>query len=701
MKKGTKRILKTAAAVTGAAAAGYFAADLLQNIFVKPYPDLPADIYDDSGSHKVHELLLYLHRPDLREKDGIILDDAYICEALRYAKQYIDGRFDCQDFRMQSLLRLQYSFGEQLQSVSPEGARMLLDTFLNAKYWMREPGEDSICYWSENHQLLYAVAEYLAGQYWPDATFSNDDVLGSEHMQRGKKRIAHWVEHRILYGYSEFNSANYYKFNVGPAANFIQFAAKEDAALVQQVRMALDLLFFDIAANKFQDSFIAPTGRAYVDNMVGETGDGIRPLTNYAWQRNDEYATSSDHMLLNFYCMMEATDAQGKPLYEIPPALLAIGDDDTPRVIKFSHGMNTSELPEKGYVGHSDNQIMMQLGMESFTNPEVIANTVSYLRKHNMFTNQFVNFFKLINLEALQKPGRLAEVSRRFKPMPNGIAIQRANQYIYRTKNYQLSNVQRYHPGGFGAQQMLNLLNFGGKSVVFTAHPAREESEKTVRAYPGYWAGFGRSPHAVQHENVLLLLYHIPKLPGFLELYRVPQFTHTYLPQAYLDEVHICGRYAFARKGDAFLALIGGSDLEYLPYSEASAKAFKNQLNDYPEQRFDLLQRGNRQFWIYELSGAQTECFADFMERIKSNPAQYELQDSGADRLRYESGGNSYFTSYKGDLAVNDIAQPLEHDRFDSAWCKAKREQSVLDFESKGNKLHIDFYGGIREYTKH
>ncbi len=695
MKKGTKKLFKTAAALGGAALVGYAAGDIAKNLSVKAIPDLPQK---EGNSGLMHQLLFYFENPEQCKADGVVIDDAYILDALRPAKEYIDGRYDCQDFRMQSLLRLQYAHGEKLLAISPDGAQMLEDIFLNAKFWMTEPGEDSMCYWSENHQILYAVAEYLAGQYWAERTFSNDGCTGLEHMQRGRERLRHWIDHRLKYGFSEYNSANYLKFNIGPAANFIQFAAQEDEDIKQSLRMVLDLLLYDVAMNMFRFTFLAPTGRAYVDNMVGATGDRLSGLIDYVWGRNDAHSSSTDHMLMNFYLMMQAKDEAGKPLYEIPQVLREIGLDENTRVSKFSDGMNVKELEEKGYVGHTDNQIMMQLGMESFTNPEVIANTVSYLRKNNMFSNKFVNFFKILNLKAVQSPSTMRAISEKMNPMPNGIAIQRANLYVYRTPDYQLSNVQRYHPGCFGAQQMLQTLNFGGQSVVFTTHPAREETEKTVRGYPGYWAGFGRSPHSVQHENVLLMLYRIPKIPGFLELYAVPQFTHTYLPEAYLDEVILEGRYAFARQGNAYLALIGAGELSYKPFSADSAKAFKSGIDAFPDKRFDLIQNGNRQFWIYELSDASREDFTAFMERIKANRIEYLVQQDGHDRLAYTSGDTSYFTSYGRDLAVNARAQELEYKRFDSDYCSAEREQTVFDFACNGHTLHIDYAAGIREH---
>jgi len=699
MKKHKKSTLKKILTVAAVAAAGYHAADIAKQAVIKAIPDLPKT---DENPNLIHQLLHYLEHPEKQARDGVLVDDAYIVAALTPAKAIIDGRFDCQDFRMQSLLRMQYSHGDTIRAISPTGAQMLEDMFLNAKYWMTEPGDDSMCYWSENHQILYAVAEYMAGQYWYDRPFTNDGALGREHMQRGRERLGYWLEHRLKYGFSEFNSANYYKFNVGPAANFIQFAAPEDADLVQKVRMVLDLLLFDVATNAFRDTFTAPTGRAYTDNMVGITGDGIHALTRYFLKRDEEHLDSTDHMYQNFFLLMAQKDKDGKPLYEIPQVLREIAEDVTPRVIKSSSGLNVSELPRKGYVGQEDDQIMMQLGMESFTNPEVVANTVAYLQNNNMFTNKFVNFFKFLNIKLLNDPRRLEAISRK-NPMPNGIAIQRANLYAYRTPDYQLSNVQRYHPGCFGAQQMLNVLNFGGSAVVFTTHPGRELTDKTVRSIPGYWPGFGRSPHGVQHENVLMLLYRIPKIPGFLELYPVPQITHTYLPEAFLDEVKLDGKYAFARQGKAFLALIGHSELAYRPFSQASAIGMRNGLEAYPDKRFDLVQQGNQQFWIYELSHESRESFDEFTVRIKGNRVHYLSKDNMdvglQDRLSYETGGNTLFTSYGGELAVNLRAQELEHKRFDSDFCTAERESTVFDFAHNGYTLHIDFENGIREYN--
>lgn len=688
MKKRTALISTAAASATA-----YLIHDIYKNLSIKFPPEKPAS---DDGNELIHQLLLYLDNPDLAKKDEVVINNKYIIEAVIPAKKYIDGRYDCADFRMQTAIRLLYLHGETLKDISPDGYNLLCEAFLGAKYWMTEPGEDSACYWSENHQLLFAVAEYLAGQLWEEKKFFNDNATGTEHMNRARKRISYWMRHVFMHGYTELNSSNYYLFDLCPASNFIQFASEEDSDMVTQMKMCIDLLLYDIVTNMHNYTFIAPTMRAYTDNMVGGSGDKVKPLIDYIFSLNENHKTSTHHMLINFVSMMNAKDKDKKPLflYEVPKVLLNIGKDSEIRFIKSSTGLDVSELKEKGLVGHSDKQIMAQFAMESFTNKEVIYNTVTYLEANSMFANSFLNYFKVINIKPLRHKKTLEFISEKLNPMPNGIAQQRANLYSYKTPDYQLASFQKYHPGSFGAQQMLSTLNLGDGTVVFTAHPARLEDEKTVRAVPGYWAGFGRAPHIAQHENVQLQIFNIPKISGFLELYQVPQFTHTYLPEAFFDSVRISGRHAFAKKGRVYLALTGANEFEYKSYSEVSANAFKNALTDYKDKKFDLIQKGNNQYIIYELSSENNESFEAFISRIKSNYSRFDGK-----KLEYKSLEKTFELTYNEDFKVNGFTVCTDYKRFDSPYSQTEREPSEIKFSFGGNHLFLDFDKAKREMS--
>lgn len=86
---------------------------------------------------------------------------------------YIDGRYDCSDFRVVSLIRILYDHDDKLPESTAQALKESLTSF---KYWMDQPGDDSMCYWSENHQILFSSAEYLLGHYYADETFSNMNI---------------------------------------------------------------------------------------------------------------------------------------------------------------------------------------------------------------------------------------------------------------------------------------------------------------------------------------------------------------------------------------------------------------------------------------------------------------------------------------------------------------------------------------------
>lgn len=638
----------------------------------------------------IHNLLYYIENPDKSAETGIVVDNDYILATVKPAKDYMDSRYDCADFLTPSLLRLLYKHSDFLQERSPEGYSLIKEALLGFKYWMTEPGKDSMCYWSENHQILFAVAEYLAGKLWPDEVFINDGASGKVHMLRGEKRIEIWMEHRFYYGFSEFNSTNYMPFNLAPMANFIEFS--DNGVMVERMKMVMDLAIYDIASNLYQYAYIAPSGRAYSDNLGGASSDKMYKFTEYLWNLGEERIPSPHRMLTSFISMMEGRDKNGQKFYEMPKVLEEIGKNDSTGVTKSSTGLNLEELEEKSLIGMSDEQIMAQLGMESFTNPQTFKNTLNYITEHGLLHNDFVNYFKYINFPFMRKGDTARKLSEKYNPMPNGIVLERANIYSYGTPYYQFSTAQNYHPGCYGATQFLSVATLGGDSVVFTAHPARHGSAKTYTASPGYWVGYGRAPSSVQHENVQLSLYKLPQKSGLLELYAVPQFTHTYLPEAFFDEVIVSGNRAFARKGDAYVSLTGASELKYMPFDRDSALAFGNKLEDYPDCRFDLVQNGRNQFWIYELSDASRETFPAFMTRISGNTVAYD----GGDNLEYTSGGNTYALKYDCHFTVNGVTQDLEYKRFDSPYSYTEREADVIVFEYNGYSLTLDWNNALR-----
>ncbi len=591
-------------------------------------------------------------------ENGIEVDS---WEGVIGACEYVDGRYDCSDFRLQSLLRIIYVHADK---VPGDVLSRIRNTFTDFKYWMDQPGEDSMCFWSENHQILFAASEYLAGQYYPDETFSNDGKKGSEHMEIARERILIWLEQRWLYGFTEWYSSVYYVEDIAPLANLIEFA--KDDEIVAKATAIMDLLLYDVATQSYEGSFISTSGRAYERNRKSaDEGNSMKAVIQqeFGFPVDPEGRKGMD------LCFLYMEN------YEVPEVIRLIARDTDTSIIKASNGLDLTELKERDLIGQDTNQIMMQWAMEAFTNAEIIANTVRYADNNNMFSNEFLNDLKLVNIDLLKKLNLLPFVSRVLNPVTNGVAIQRANTYTYRTPDYMLATAQAHHGGEFGDQQSPWVATLSNELSIFNSHPAKPLSDKgALSGSPGYWVGNGRMPYSVQDENINISIYRIPDKKGFMEKSLV-DYTHAYFPTAILDEVIIDGRYAFGSYEGRYVAFIGKTELEYLEGTDD-----------------DLIQQGKDNYWIFEISTEDSEgSFQAFRDRIMSNQLSYE-----GDILIYTSAGKTMEVEYNAGLKVNGSDVDMDYERHESLYAQNNREQSTMKFEFGGKSLYIDFYNMFR-----
>jgi hypothetical protein len=592
------------------------------------------------------------------EYNSAVFDDVYT---------YTSRRFDAADFRLQSLARILY---QHRDSITPGEYETVRKTFLEMKYWMDQPGQDSMCYWSENHQLLFSASEFLAGQYWPEEIFSNTGLTGREHQAMARNRILTWLEQRWLYGFTEWYSNTYYVEDIAPLANLIDFAKDEE--IVIKASMILDLLLYDLATQSHRGVFISSSGRMYGNGKRYPEKNSMQAVVDSIWEpgRWGREPSERKGMDLNFVFVNN---------YQVPAVIRAIGEDDQRELlIKASNGLDLKELVGEDLVGQADRQIMMQWAMEAFSNDLVIENTVDYLRRNNMFSNEFLHSFKSFNLSALRYSGLMPALSRYLNPVTNGVAIQRANTYTYKTPQYMVATAQAYHPGSFGDQQHVWNAVLSSDISVFTTHPAKPLSDKgALSGSPGYWVGNGRIPHVVQDKNVVLNIFQIPTEKGFMEK-SIQDFTHAHFPSERFHEVVLDGRYAFGRIGDTYAAFIG---LNALAYAEGSTD--------------DLVQQGRDTFWVFEAGSEWDDgSFPGFIERIRANPVAYE-----AGKLSYISEGRELSLEFQGDFSIDGAVQDLQYPRYDSPYVQAPRKPETITFEHEGYSLQLDFYGLRREVS--
>lgn len=178
--------------------------------------------------------------------------------------------------------------------------------------------------------------------------------------------------------------------------------------------------------------------------------------------------------------------------YSVPEVLYNIGIDNEERVIKASSGVRISDLKDLGFSGVNDNSIMMQWGMEAFSNNEVINNTLDAIKTYGMFTNSFLNDLSDINLNVLEKTGILPTLVKHINPQTDGIAIQQANTYTYKNNDYILATAMSYLPGSFADQHHIQSATLSHDLSVYNTHPAISEGKSGLNGNsPTYWTGYG------------------------------------------------------------------------------------------------------------------------------------------------------------------------------------------------------------------
>ena len=525
-------------------------------LFVKPYEP----VLTKGGDGKLTQML---YESEFLE-DSYFEDVALIASNLEGAIERIDVREDCADFTANALIRFYLENQHRLAQENKDEIKRCLTGF---KYWMDQyDGRvDSMCHWSENHQILFAVTEYLAGCTWPEAIFA-DGNTGETHVALAKERISAWMRQRYYYGFNEYYSNNYYPEDIAPMANFIQFASAADADMVARMKIIMDLIWVDIATQSYkyvdvngrtQYAFVSASGRMYMDNKSSDdTGNRLRPYINLVLENGDDYKTESNRFFVCFRRMYEAKSG-GEPIYRLPDVIKEIFNDASEKqIVKSSNGITISELVADGFLGQDVEQIMMQMGMEAFSNEEVIDNSITYLNKNKLFSKEFLNDFKLVNLWPLTLTKSLGFASSLLNPSTNGKAIQRANVYTYQTPYYSMSTSQEHFAGDYADQHQINVSVLAGDLSVYTAQPMRNSSRGQ------YWVGYGRLPYSVQDENVNISIYTIPEKTGLLEPHIV-QYTHAYFPIGLFDEVitdYLDRGYVFGRKGDTYIMLHAMSD---------------------------------------------------------------------------------------------------------------------------------------------
>lgn len=183
----------------------------------------------------------------------------YDYELLDQVIEKIEQRIDCSDFGLACLFRIykqipiQEEYKEKIKKLS-----------LGFRYWMDEDGADAMCFWSENHSLLFYTCQMLAGSFWPEEWFARANRFGIEQYKTGYRRVNEWFDVIEQEGYEEFLAGGYMLVTLSVLLMVHDFG---DEKLSVRAKKAIDRIVLEAAQQAFCGVHLAPMGRIYRDSL--------------------------------------------------------------------------------------------------------------------------------------------------------------------------------------------------------------------------------------------------------------------------------------------------------------------------------------------------------------------------------------------------------------------------------------------------
>jgi hypothetical protein len=179
---------------------------------------------------------------------------------------FINARSDCSDFYLILFPHVMRIFKDDPR-LSPELLESIKNCILNFRYWVDEPGNDVMWFFSENHALLFHICQLLCGELYPDERFTNSGLMGYEMVKKAESRLEHWFDIFFAEGFTEWNSPPYLPIDsLGFAC---LYEGTKNQALREKARRGLDFIYYCMAVYGMDGCFASTAGRTYLKELMG------------------------------------------------------------------------------------------------------------------------------------------------------------------------------------------------------------------------------------------------------------------------------------------------------------------------------------------------------------------------------------------------------------------------------------------------
>jgi hypothetical protein len=367
------------------------------------------------------------YRAVVRLNDGETPDN--LEEILSNHLAWVNEKRDCSDFRLIIMVYMYVRFSDRFS------AKLRLeveDAMAGYRYWIDEPGDDVMWFFSENHALMFHICQYFAGKSMPERIFTCSGLKGEEASKKAGRLLDIWFESFFREFTTEWNSSTYLPIDIMGLA-YIYDLTPDGSSLHEKSKKALDMMAFFLAINEHKGNIMTSFGRTYEKELKGSLSTGMPSLLYLFY--------NAGYMNEHFRALVPVIVGDYEPPKEYERYVRLSGDEEL--IYQNTQGIN-----------------------------------------------------QLVNL------------------------------YLYKNSKALLSTAVGLRPYTPGYQENVVQATLDGTAQVFINHPGEVQIYGNGR--PGFWAGNGCLPLAVQHRNIGIIEYHI-------EDEKLLDYTHAYVP---LSEFH-------------------------------------------------------------------------------------------------------------------------------------------------------------------
>ena len=204
-------------------------------------------------------------------------------------------------------------------------------------------------YWSENHYIMFASSEFLAGQLWESDHFQpckefreSDDktgiLTGKDRKERGKARVLKWLNNRLMFGWMEFNSSGYYREHLRALLNLADFSI--DREVRDKATLAIDLLLFDVGRFLHKGTMGAAGGRSQFKSKSSGWDNALCDVVEILFGSRGIFSDGDGQI----------GSSLASSIYKAPDVLLEIGTHppETPFTDRTRVSVTFEEAPKYG-----------------------------------------------------------------------------------------------------------------------------------------------------------------------------------------------------------------------------------------------------------------------------------------------------------------------------------------------------------------